>query len=330
MISVIIPVYNAKEYITKCITSIINQTYTNLEIVIVDDGSCDGSEKICDEIARNDKRIKIIHKENGGVSSARNAGLDIATGEYIMFVDADDYLKNDLCEQLISKINQADADIVIGGYEQVTKLGNVKYCLDDVFIDLRKNMSIFFDTLYTKNMLNAPFSKLYKRNIIGKQHFNVDVALGEDFLFNLDYLKECNNMVVVNTAGYIYNCMNENSATKKFRENDLMQIILLYKAGKKFQKDFCNNTEQSNVLEERLCLNGINLIQLLCYGNVPNKYKNEQINKLISNETFRTICQKHFNFSIKYKIPQALLTNRCPAGVRIFFSIKKALSEFIK
>ena len=98
LISVIVPVYNVEKFLVKCVDSILAQTYTNLEIIIVDDGSPDNCPAICDELAKKDSRIKVIHKENGGASSARNAGLDIAKGEYIGFVDGDDYIAKDMYE----------------------------------------------------------------------------------------------------------------------------------------------------------------------------------------------------------------------------------------
>ncbi len=111
LISVIVPVYNVKEHIEQCVNSITGQTYKNLEIILVDDGSKDSSGEICDKLAKEDARIHVIHKQNGGVSSARNAGLDYAHGEYIAFVDGDDYIDETMYEKLLSKMD-ADIDIV--------------------------------------------------------------------------------------------------------------------------------------------------------------------------------------------------------------------------
>ena len=115
-ISIIIPVYKVEQYLPECLDSVINQTYKNLEIICVDDGSPDNSGKILDEYASKDNRIKVIHKENGGVSSARNAGLDIATGDWISFVDADDYIASDFYDKLIGSSKDGEADVVQCGY----------------------------------------------------------------------------------------------------------------------------------------------------------------------------------------------------------------------
>ena len=116
LISVIVPVYNTEKYLGRCVDSIINQTYTNLEIILVDDGSPDNSPAICDEYAKKDQRIKVIHKENGGLSSARNAGLDIAKGDFISFIDSDDWVEKDLFEVLVSLYGKTQAEIIASSF----------------------------------------------------------------------------------------------------------------------------------------------------------------------------------------------------------------------
>ncbi len=116
LISVIVPVYNVEEYLPRCLDSIINQTYTNLEILLIDDGATDNSGKICDEYAQKDKRIRVFHKPNGGQASARNLALDNATGEYVAFVDSDDYIEEEMFDKCIPSLVQAKADILIYGY----------------------------------------------------------------------------------------------------------------------------------------------------------------------------------------------------------------------
>ena len=113
MISVIVPVYKTEEYLERCVNSILNQTYKDIELIIVDDGSPDKCPAICDTFAQMDERVKVIHKVNGGVSTARNAGLEIATGDYIAFVDSDDYIELDMYEKMISKAVEYDCDVVM-------------------------------------------------------------------------------------------------------------------------------------------------------------------------------------------------------------------------
>ena len=125
-ISVVVPVYNVEDYLDRCVKSIISQTYENLEVILVDDGSADGSPVMCDSWAQKDPRIKVIHKPNGGVSSARNAALDAATGDFIGFVDSDDWIENDFYELLMKSLAENGSDIAFCGYYVVERSGEKK------------------------------------------------------------------------------------------------------------------------------------------------------------------------------------------------------------
>ena len=119
VISIIVPIYNTEKYLNECVDSIINQTYKNIEIILVNDGSTDNCLKICDEYAKKDKRVKVIHKENGGLSSARNSGLDILTGKYVCFIDSDDYVATTFVYDMFNLITKYNADIVEGSYQTI-------------------------------------------------------------------------------------------------------------------------------------------------------------------------------------------------------------------
>ena len=125
LVSIIVPVYKVEKYLSRCIESIINQTYKNIEIILVDDGSPDDCPNICDEYAKADQRIIVVHKENEGLSSARNCGLNLATGDFIMFVDSDDTIDERMCEILISQVAQNKCDIVMSDFEKVRE--NINY-----------------------------------------------------------------------------------------------------------------------------------------------------------------------------------------------------------
>lgn len=126
LISVVVPIYNVENYIKKCVDSILSQTYKNLEIILVDDGSPDNCPQICDEYAQKDSRIKVIHKENGGVSSARNIGMENARGKWIAFIDADDWIEEKYFEKMLDRVKTNDADIVLCGYNRVMPNCNIK------------------------------------------------------------------------------------------------------------------------------------------------------------------------------------------------------------
>lgn len=165
LISVIVPIYNVEKYLDRCVDSIINQTYKNLEIVLVDDGSLDNCPKMCDDYAEKDSRIKVVHKENGGLSDARNAGMKVATGEYVSFIDSDDYVSLDFYETLLDTIVDNDSDIV--------ECGVVKFYEDNSFDKYSDDLKVTnYDTLDgLEGLINEnPFkqhvwNKLYKSSI---------------------------------------------------------------------------------------------------------------------------------------------------------------------
>lgn len=184
-ISIIIPIYNAEKYLEECIESVINQTYKNLEIILVDDGSTDESGKICDKYATIDERIKVIHEKNGCVSIARNAGMDIATGNYIMFIDADDYYEKNACEKLYNEIKEKNADYVIGNYIHIEPNGEKwREPLFDTeeYGNFKVSIKDYKKSFFVMN--SVVWNKIYKREFLEKFHlrfFNGPIA--EDAIF---------------------------------------------------------------------------------------------------------------------------------------------------
>lgn len=175
VLSIVVPVYNVKKYVQHCIESLINQTYTNLEIILVDDGSTDGSGILCDELAEKDKRIQVIHKPNGGLSDARNTGIDIASGKYIGFVDSDDWVSPDMYEKMLESMIKENADIVVCGWIEEFRDISRKKCpypksLDknQAMIELLNNITIAdhaWDKLYRTHLfreIRYPIGKTYE------------------------------------------------------------------------------------------------------------------------------------------------------------------------
>lgn len=209
-ISIIVPIYNVELYLRRCLDSILNQTYSNLEIILVDDGSTDKSGKICDEYAKNDSRIKVIHKNNGGLSDARNEGLKIARGKYVGFVDSDDWIELDMYECLYDMLQKFDADISICGANSVDNkkrefnTGKEIQCIKGY-----KDITIFEDSqimkahLHFKNEINSGvWNKLYKREIVDGIEFPV-AKLYEDVFTMYKYLDRATR--VVKTRAHKYN-----------------------------------------------------------------------------------------------------------------------------
>lgn len=178
-ISVIVPIYNVEQYLPRCIDSILAQTYANFELLLINDGSIDNSGKICDEYAVKDSRVKVFHKENGGVSSARNLGLDNATGYWVSFIDADDYISNDFFK-IPSEFNGAD---VIQKSHSIVNEDGSEVLNNEV---KRERILNKFDTIaryYVNHRRNELWNKIISRRIIDNRRFDVEVAIGEDLLF---------------------------------------------------------------------------------------------------------------------------------------------------
>lgn len=180
MISIIVPVYNSEKTLSRCVKSLQAQTETELEILLVDDGSTDGSGDLCDAFAQADKRIQVIHKENNGVSSARNAGIRKAQGDYVQFVDSDDYVDPAYCRSMREALEQGGGRLAVCGYHH-------HYVGADVEKLPVREMDLL--DLYGGGFLNMPWNKLFLREGLGL--FPEDLSLGEDLLFNLEYLRWC-------------------------------------------------------------------------------------------------------------------------------------------
>jgi glycosyltransferase involved in cell wall biosynthesis len=221
-VSIIIPVYNAEKYLRQCIDSVIQQTYRDLEIILVDDGSTDNSGKICDEYAIKDSRIKVFHINNSGVSFARNKGIQESSGQYLMFVDSDDYIDLNMVEILISEISQSKSDLVICGYTTVTHENYIKSQCKKAFLKGKKEISNYIIKNYHPGYINSPCNKLYRKDLI-KHYFDENQSLGEDLLFNIDYLKSVNSINCINDCLYYYRRENNESLSLRYR-SDLLKL----------------------------------------------------------------------------------------------------------
>ena len=213
LISVIVPVYNVEKYLDQCIDSIVNQTFKNLEIILIDDGSTDASSSICDTWATKDNRIVVIHKENGGVSSARNLGLERATGDFIGFIDSDDYIENDFYEFLMNNLNEYDADISRCIYRYAYDDGHYKASdeLNQDVVIFEDNISILNDLHNSGHKSVVLWNKLYKASVINNVRFDESLKVGEDVVFNYYAFKNANRMVCWDIPKYNYR-MRESSS----------------------------------------------------------------------------------------------------------------------
>lgn len=215
IISVIIPVYNVKQYIERCIDSILNQTYKNIEIIIVDDGSTDGCDEICNMYAEKDKRIKVVHIKNSGVSNARNVGLRLAKGKYITFVDADDYIAKTYIEEMYKLCREEQCDIGIIGIIENNELTKKTSTSGESTNMLLTAEDALKEMLNEKYYYGSVWGKIYKTNIWKNTYFNENTEIGEDMevLYKL-FLKSNKVNVNTNKRLYYYTKNRNDSATK--------------------------------------------------------------------------------------------------------------------
>lgn len=212
-ISIIVPVYKVEKYLPECIDSILAQTYTDFELLLIDDGSPDNSGQICDEYASRDPRIRVFHKENGGVSSARNFGIERAKGEWITFVDGDDYLKRNYLDAF--RFNKEKADLYLQGYINLIN-GEIESGSSFSENYTTENLLKVFIEGEKKKLLNSPVCKIFSTAIIRQNNIQFDhnTSYGEDHIFVLDYINHCSSALVAIDQGYIYN-HHENSLTTR-------------------------------------------------------------------------------------------------------------------
>lgn len=212
-ISIVVPIYNVEMYIEKCIDSLINQTYTNIEIILVDDGSTDNSYSICQKYADIDSRIKLIHKENGGLSDARNVGIENATGNFITFVDSDDWLNYNFCEIMMKEINTTKADIVMGNLINVY---NNDYLFEDC-TDYSKKVYTNIEALESfEDTINVvAVAKLYKIELFNNLRYKVGKIHEDEFMFHRIFF-EAKKIVVLDTNIYAYRQREDSITTSKY------------------------------------------------------------------------------------------------------------------
>ena len=215
LVSVIVPVYNVERYLRHCVNSILIQTYQNLEVILVDDGSPDNCPKICDEYAKADARVKVIHKKNGGLSDARNIGMQAASGDYLMFVDSDDWLEKNAIECLYHLLIAYNAHIAIGGMQRVEDQTNRILQTDfngtKNVVSMTKNqaMKVFFQNGC------AAWGRLYRRSVHAGIEFPVG-EINEDEAIVLSLLDRCNIVAQTNEIVYNYRCRAESITTASF------------------------------------------------------------------------------------------------------------------
>lgn len=314
LITIVVPIYNSSKYLCRCINSIINQTYQNLEIILVDDGSTDNSLDMCNKYADKDNRIKVIHKDNSGAAASRNVGINHAMGNYIAFVDSDDYIELDMYEKMINISKQYDCDIVMCDCYKENK--NEKHIfthnIRKGYYDKNMLFNEYFPTLLATNTVDYPstisnWTCLFKMKIINDYQirYKEGMRFSEDWLFGSQFMYYANSFYYMKEKCFYHYMMNDSSVTHTYYEDKWTLMKQLYLA----IKDFFENKEDYD-FNRQIDLSLLFIIYH-CIGNIKesnNSKKEKTINilKILNDnevkEMFKRLKINSLNISWKLKI----------------------------
>lgn len=239
LVSVVVPIYNVEQYLEECVMSILKQTVRNIEVILVDDGSPDGSGHLSDELAERDKRIRVVHQENQGLGPARNTGLSLAKGEYVMFVDSDDWIDEDMVERLLETVRETDADAAFSGY-RVMRRGAVDYesrhplagSILEGEEQIWKLRRAFFGAYPNRNVSdNTPVSvcfSMYRLDLIRERNIAFWNVRSEDRFFNAEFCKSANTIAVSDSVFYNYRNDRQPSITNGFNDSSIQDNEQLF------------------------------------------------------------------------------------------------------
>lgn len=301
LISIIIPIYNMEKLLPRCLDSILRQTYTTLEIILVNDGSQDSSADICNEYAQKDSRFKVIHKQNAGVSAARNSALDIASGEYISFVDSDDWLEDNMYQILIANINQETTDIIrFNAYKEKNILnkthlkGNYEgeNMVDNVILPM-----IGAEKLFGMFLMGVPWTYLFRRNIIEQNNirFNINLRRSEDRLFCITTMLHADKITFIDDVLYHYETLGESLSNRYDPIRWEQELLFLDELKKEYTKVLPPEKAQeaNNRIKTDYLLRAIVSINNIFFSNNNNSFTNKY------KRTKQIVSDKHVRESVK-------------------------------
>lgn len=302
MVSIVVPIYNVEKYLKRCIKSILNQSFNNFEIILVNDGSTDKSIEICNKYIEEDSRIKLINKKNGGLSSARNAGINVARGKYISFIDPDDCISENYFNILFKKAENNNCDVIVSGFKTVPNNIDVipSYKLNEVLKGTEFILSS--DNVHSKNELCFVWRYLYKLKLIKQNNilFNEKIFIGEDVVFNLEVLAISNRVMAISDILYYYTINNYNSLTKcKFKPNLEESLVEQYEKRMYLSQKYklTENKKYKNDMANYY----INSIYRIVIDNLKNSevsnFENE-VKRISNNKMFRESIK---NLGLKYR-----------------------------
>jgi len=286
LISIIVPIYCVEQYIARCVDSIIDQSFCNIEIILVIDGSPDDCGKICDEYAENDNRITVLHNKNGGVTSARRSGVEKASGKYVMFVDGDDVISQDCVELLSEPLMSRDYDIVLGSLESIPLCFKLMVPFEGSL-----NANQYLDYLLTGNVIWGPVCRLYKRSFfVLFDCFAPDfIKLGEDAIMNIKIALEAKDIYFVDKIVYLY-YLHSGSATSTLSRNFNSSVVFLENMLKPIEEKGRENefNKSISVMKFKWWIDQIYNCQSLPF---PNRYIFNLLKSVERGETYKGIAK---------------------------------------
>lgn len=281
LISVIVPVYNCEKYVKRCLYSVINQTYREIEIIVINDGSTDGTLSLCREVAELDCRVKVISKENSGVSDSRNLGISLATGNWIAFVDADDYLDHNALQSMFV-LKKQDTQMIFGRIKKIFENGEEEDLVEKELVNVSKNNLAPFFLYGERNVMGSAFRILYLKEVIVKNGilFSKNVNICEDLLFVINVVSLCDKIEVSNE--YVYNYFIRSDSCSRTKNDKFFNGIKNYYSA------------MSVFLKEKYP-------QFLCL--LDYFYVNMMIHPILN--------EKKFSYKIKQAIKQDVFLDKC-------------------
>lgn len=342
-VSVILPIYKVEKYLDRCMHSLLNQTLKDIEIIMVDDGSPDNSPTMCDQYAKEDSRVKVIHKQNAGLGFARNSGLEIATGDYIAFVDSDDFVSVTAFEILLKVALEENADYVMCGYKSVRnnicvsehKDVNQKMVMEvpDCYNVLRGMIGIDPDSEYSYRHNYSVWHGIYKSTLFtegGIRFCSERDLISEDLIFHLSLIPLCRKIVIIPDLLYNY-CLNDNSLTTTYRKGRFEAVLKLWKVSvgmvastsledMKIRLDYLLLDVTLSAISYEVRYNKNNALDVL-----KTISANDEVHQLLDSYPIHRLCRKHYLFFSLLK-RKAYKTIYCLLKIKIFG--EKCLSLF--
>lgn len=306
LISVIVPVYNVESYLYRCVSSIRKQTYQNLEIILVDDGSPDRCPELCEELRLRDSRIKVVHKINGGLGFARNSGLEVASGDYVTFIDSDDWISEDHIENLCREARRTDADVVIGSFTSAATDGSV--CQHHI----KLNSGIYEGDQIRRRIIlpligadvhdaqdvqleSSSCMNLYRRDLISCSQLRFPsekIAVSEDSFFNVDFLCNARRVAVMDEMGYFY-FENMSSISRTYDSGRLERIVRFYENMREKIKKYGLEAEAAFRLERTFLMIIRASMSMIVRSPMKKKDKYRELRRVLEHQQVKAILKAY-------------------------------------